>query len=157
LEKDSEVLVYFLFPVRAITLLWVFGIVSLFFTLVPTARQLGVANAAHLGGILAGILWVKLGWHHSYVPLPWEGWLERWRQRRSPSERQSGTLVAAPHKKAFWRSAAAGKTEEELSTDEFFKKEVDPILEKISAHGIHSLTTQERQILEKARSKMAKR
>jgi hypothetical protein len=34
---------------------------------------------------------------------------------------------------------------------------VDPILEKISAHGIQSLTAREREILEKARSKMAKR
>ena len=35
--------------------------------------------------------------------------------------------------------------------------EVDPILDKISAHGIQSLTSRERDILEKARSKMAKR
>jgi len=155
LEKDSEVLLYFLLPVRAITLLWVFGIVSLFFTVVPTGGQ--IANAAHLGGILAGILWVKLGWHHSYVQLPWEGWLERWRQRRSSAVGRPGnTLVTAPHRKAFWRSAATSNSDE-LSTDEFFKNEVDPILEKISAHGIHSLTTREREILERARTKMTKR
>jgi len=34
---------------------------------------------------------------------------------------------------------------------------VDPILEKISAHGIHSLTDREREILEAARNKMARR
>jgi hypothetical protein len=34
---------------------------------------------------------------------------------------------------------------------------VDPILDKISAHGIQSLTERERKILEAARSKMAKR
>jgi hypothetical protein len=34
---------------------------------------------------------------------------------------------------------------------------VDPILEKISAHGIHSLTAREREILEKARKKMTGR
>ena len=27
--------------------------------------------------MLAGIAWVKLGWHRDYVLLPWEGWLER--------------------------------------------------------------------------------
>jgi hypothetical protein len=37
------------------------------------------------------------------------------------------------------------------------KSEVDPILDKISAHGIQSLTVHEREILEKARSKMGKR
>ncbi len=164
LAKDSEVLLYFIIPVRAITLLWIFGIVSLFFTLVPfftpvsTGGQMGIAHAAHLGGIVAGILWVKLGWHQSYVQLPWEGWLERWRQRRSVLRRQPGnTLVTAPHRKAFWRSASASKPNEDLSTDEFLKTEVDPILEKISAHGIHSLTAREREVLERARSKMAKR
>ncbi|MGA3267502.1 MAG: rhomboid family intramembrane serine protease [Verrucomicrobiota bacterium] len=158
LAQDSEVLLYFIFPVRAITLLWIFGIVSLFFTLVPTGGQMGIANAAHLGGILAGIFWVKLGWHQSHVQLPWEGWLEGWRQRRSALGRRPGnTLVTAPHRKAFWRSAATTKADEEVSTDEFFKTEVDPILEKISAHGIHSLTAREREVLERARSKMGKR
>ncbi len=47
------------------------------------------------------------------------------------------------------------KSDEELSTDEFLKTEVDPILDKISAHGIQSLTAREREILEKARAKMA--
>ena len=55
----------------------------------------------------------------------------------------------------FWRSAA-NQPEEDLSTDEFVKSEVDPILDKISAHGIQSLTAREREILEKARSKMGK-
>jgi hypothetical protein len=35
--------------------------------------------------------------------------------------------------------------------------EVDPILDKIAAHGIQSLTAEERQILEQARARMAKR
>jgi hypothetical protein len=44
-----------------------------------------------------------------------------------------------------------------LSTDDFVKSEVDPILDKISAHGIQSLTAREREVLEKARAKMGKR
>ena len=50
----------------------------------------------------------------------------------------------------------AAKDEEPL-TDDFISKEVDPILDKISAHGIHSLNDRERKILEKARAVMAKR
>ena len=46
---------------------------------------------------------------------------------------------------------------EEKSADEFLESEVDPILDKISAHGIHSLTVREREILEKARKKMTSR
>jgi hypothetical protein len=56
-----------------------------------------------------------------------------------------------------FRRSAAGKPDEELPTDEFVKSEVDPILDKISAHGIQSLTAREREILEKARAKMTKR
>jgi hypothetical protein len=36
-------------------------------------------------------------------------------------------------------------------------REVDPILDKISQHGIQSLTDQERRILESARDRMAKK
>ena len=46
------------------------------------------------------------------------------------------------------------KVEEEFSTEEFVENEVNPILEKISAKGIQSLTARERQILQKAREKM---
>jgi hypothetical protein len=46
------------------------------------------------------------------------------------------------------------KPDEEFSTDEFLKNEVDPILEKISAKGMQSLTARERQILETAREKI---
>lgn len=136
LERHSQVLLFFVFPVRAITLLWAFGIISLFFTLVPTPREMGLAHAAHLGGILAGIAWVKLGWHHDHIKLPWTNWLAGFKSTRKP--------------KSVERN-------EPSSAEEFLQREVDPILEKISAHGIQSLTTREREILQKARSKMDRR
>lgn len=40
------------------------------------------------------------------------------------------------------------------SFGDFISREVDPILEKISVHGIHSLTEQERKTLEAARNRM---
>ncbi len=43
------------------------------------------------------------------------------------------------------------------SGTDFVSKEVDPILEKISKHGIQSLTSAERKILEAARKQMGKR
>jgi hypothetical protein len=45
----------------------------------------------------------------------------------------------------------------DLPEEEFISREVDPILDKISQHGIQSLTERERKILEAARNKMAKR
>lgn len=101
-----------------------------------------VAYAAHFGGMLTGICFVR-------GPF----WLANLHARRSlgrPSVRESSSAA-----RRAWRRPR--KRAEEMGATEFISREVDPILEKISAHGIHSLTAQERQILEAARNKMAKR
>jgi membrane associated rhomboid family serine protease len=146
-EQPITMLVYFVLPLTfkarwfliIEAVLSIAGLISGFFT------SGGIAHAAHLGGMLTGIAFVK-----------WSGWLARtggmWQpvaRRRSQRE-----LVKAAAQRASRRT---GSTGEELPPGEFISREVDPILEKISAHGIHSLTERERQILEAARSKMAKR
>ena len=106
----------------------------------------GIANAAHLGGILTGGFYVRL-----FIQGRWLGW--KFSSRRSTPRELAAKRAG---KGAFWHSAA-DKPSEDLDTDEFLKSEVDPILEKISAHGIHSLTAREREILENARKKMTGR
>ena len=106
-----------------------------------------IANAAHLGGILTGGFYVRL-----FIQGQWLNW-QLPARRAAPRE---FAVSRAGKKGKFWRSAT-GQPDEELSTDEFVKSAVDPILDKISAHGIQSLTDRERQILEAARHKMAKR
>jgi predicted DNA binding protein len=76
------------------------------------------------------------------VPLPWEKWFTH-KPRKASSV-------------AGFDLRSVSKEEQPLS-DDFISKEVDPILDKISAHGIHSLTDKERKILEQARAVMAKR
>jgi len=156
LERDTEVRLYFILPIRALTLLIIFAGVSLFFTLVPSPRDY-TAHAAHLGGILAGVAWVKLGWHRDFVQLPWEGWLTRWRLRNplQARQRKRELVKTASVRTARWQKPKADTGD--LPPAEFISKEVDPILDKISAHGIQSLTERERQILEAARKKMAQR
>jgi membrane associated rhomboid family serine protease len=105
----------------------------------------GIANAAHLGGILTGGFYVRL-----FIQDQWSHW--KFPLRRAVPRELVGTRAG---KNSFWRSAS-DKPDEDLSTDEFVKSEVDPILDKISKHGIQSLTERERQILEKARERMAK-
>ena len=46
---------------------------------------------------------------------------------------------------------------ERMSPDQFISVEIDPILEKISTHGMHSLSRSERKILEQGRGKIATR
>jgi membrane associated rhomboid family serine protease len=144
-EERFTLLIYFI-PVamRGKTLLWVSIALALVGILTPNS---GVANAAHLGGILTGFFYVR-----QIVQGRWH--LPQWKfpsQRNEPRE----FVAAGKGKNKFWSSTA--KTDEELSAKEFLQKEVDPILDKISAHGIQSLTANERATLEKARSQMAKR
>jgi membrane associated rhomboid family serine protease len=104
-----------------------------------------VANAAHLGGMLTGVVFIR-----QFI----QG---RWMQSGFPSGGAvPGEFIAGwVGKSSLWRSAL-DKPDEDLSTDEFVKSEVDPVLDKISKRGIQSLTERERQILEKARARMAK-
>jgi hypothetical protein len=129
--------------------LWIEGGIALVGVLGPLLRlpvfDPGVAHAAHLGGMLTGMAWVH--WRLSAPSF------EFWRPfaRRRTARRELANV--AP--KRAWRGAR--RKPEELPSAEFISREVDPILEKISAQGIHSLTERERQILEAARNKMAKR
>jgi membrane associated rhomboid family serine protease len=104
----------------------------------------GIANAAHLGGILTGGFYVRL-----FIQGQWSHW-------KFPIRRAAPRELVSTRARKGWRSAAS-PPDEDLSTDEFVKSEVDPILDKISRKGIHSLTAREREILEKARERMAKR
>jgi membrane associated rhomboid family serine protease len=110
-----------------------------------TILDTGVAHAAHLGGMLTGIAWIRL---LASPTAPFQFWRSEPR-RRTPKRESASTA------KRSWKSPR--KKPDELPAGEFISREVDPILEKISAHGIQSLTDRERQILEAARNKMAKR
>ena len=81
--------------------------------------------------------------------------MPQWRlpARRSPPREFAARRVG---KKSAWGSGPI-PPDEDLSPSEYLQKEVDPILDKISASGIQSLTQREREILEKARSRMNKR
>jgi membrane associated rhomboid family serine protease len=141
-EERFSLLIYFI-PVNMTgkTLLAVSLALAFVGMLTPYS---GIANAAHLGGILTGGFYVRL-----FIQGQWPLWKFPIR-RAAPRE----LAVKRAGKGTLWRSAADKPDDE--STDEFLKNEVDPILEKISAHGIHSLTAREREILEKARTRMAK-
>jgi len=148
LEPGRTIVFMFFFPMRAITLLKFSMAVAAFFVLVPVGG--GVAHAAHLGGFLMGV-----GYHRWILSrerrlFDWRPYADQVRSREremaTVSSRRKSVMVARP-----------APRDEELPPEEFISKEVDPILDKISAQGIHSLTDRERKILDKARSKMAKK
>jgi membrane associated rhomboid family serine protease len=143
LFPDRLLLLFFIIPIRAKYLLVICGLLTVYGLMFPEGN---IAHAAHLGGILAGIFYVQ-------YTTRWTWQWPRFRFARSSpklvkvSSRQSGG----------WARTRPAAVEDDLPAAEFLSKEVDPILDKISASGIHSLTERERRILEKARAKMAGR
>jgi hypothetical protein len=106
-----------------------------------------IAHAAHLGGMLTGIVFVRYALH----------WHWQWPRLRQTRPQPLRPLVKAPFRSSAQWGQSSARVDEDLPPEEFLSKAVDPILDKISAHGIQSLTERERRILETAREKMAGR
>lgn len=135
-------LLAFVIPINmyAKTLLRLSFAIALFFVVVPVWQ--GVAHGAHLGGLLGGMLFMHLSSLNFHLPV-----------LREKIVKHELVATSVGKRKSVWR-ANKPLIEEDLPPAEFISKEVDPILDKISAHGIHSLTKDERAILESARKKM---
>jgi rhomboid family protein len=146
-ERPLTLLLFFIIPVhmRAKFLLLFSALLALFGIAFPGDN---VAHAAHLGGMLTGLAYVRWIVHAAHPIIGWQPFRPRIRARE---------LVNVHSKKtSLWRRPKSSLVED-LPPAEFISREVDPILDKISAHGIQSLNERERQILEAARAKMAKR
>jgi membrane associated rhomboid family serine protease len=143
-DRILTLLLFFVIPVnmRARLLLLFEAAVAVIGIVFPSDN---IAHAAHLGGMLAGIGFIRYG-------LNWT-----WPTFRSGGRKPLRRLVQVHSQKAAPWGQAARNTSEDLPPDEFLSKEVDPILDKISAHGIQSLTERERRILEAATRKIGKR
>ena len=133
-DREVTLLVFFILPVslKAKYL----ALVAIAFDVVPLLQgtDLGVAHLAHLGGAAFGYLYIKqLG----YGTTPrWLAWFQNAAARLKPRPRPSPR---------------------NMSSEEFVREEVDPILDKIAREGMQSLTRRERKILESARELMQKR
>ena len=145
-ERPLMLLLFFIIPVsmRAKFLLLFSALLTVAGIAFPVDN---IAHAAHLGGILTGIVFVRYVIH----------WHWHWPRLGRPRMQPLRPLVKAPHRSSALWGQSRGGMEEDLPPDEFLSKAVDPILDKISAHGIQSLTERERRILETAREKMVRR
>lgn len=144
LAPENEILLCFVVPVKGKFFLMIAGGIALFFTIVPSDPL--VAHAAHLGGLLGGLAYVAWGIRDQGSATIWHPLTSRLRRRQ--------LVKAASVRQPAWR-ATTEPDHRELPTGDFISQEVDPILDKISAQGIHSLTERERKILEAARAKMS--
>ncbi len=145
-ERPLMLLLFFVIPInmRAKFLLLFSALLAGFGIVFPSGN---LADAAHLGGMLTGVFFVRYALH----------WHWHWPQlRRGPRPRPRRLVRVNSAGSAGWGRSKPHDFED-LPPEEFLSKEVDPILDKISAHGIQSLTARERRILEAAREKMGKR
>lgn len=149
-ERSLTLLIFFVIPVnmRAKFLLLFTGLISLFGILFPGSTG-NMANAAHLGGMLTGMFFIRYALHWT--------WTFRWPSlnRRGGEPARRLVKVSSASSARWGRAKTVGPAD--LPPDEFLSREVDPILDKISAQGIQSLTERERRILEAARERMGKR
>jgi membrane associated rhomboid family serine protease len=143
-ERTLTLLLFFVIPVslRAKFLLLFCGLLTFFGLVFPTDN---IAHAAHLGGMITGIAFVRYAIHWQWP---------RFQQRRA---RPFRPLVKVSRRESGGWGRSQAVEDEDLPPEEFLSQEVDPILDKISAHGIQSLTERERRILERAGEKMGKR
>lgn len=153
-ERQLTLLVLLIIPVSMLakTLLYISLAIAVFGLLIPTGN---IANAAHLGGLLAGIAYIRWAVQSDFLADS----LRALRPKPRPRPRELVSTEA--RKPSAWpvTKPAAKPTADhlDLPAGEFISREVDPILDKISAHGLQSLTERERKILELARAKMGKR
>ena len=145
-ERPLMLLLFFIIPVsmRAKFLLLFSALLTVFGLVFPMDN---IAHAAHLGGMLTGLVFVRYAIH----------WRWHWPRLQQPHRQPVRPLVHAQRRTSAPWSQKQESVDEDLPTDEFLSKAVDPILDKISAHGIQSLTERERRILETAREKIVRR
>ena len=150
-HREMFLLLFFVLPVR-LKLSWIFwGSFAIAIISIVIEIRSGVsdrtAHGAHLGGLLFGAFYVaalvRNGGLMRFLPgLP--------KVRFVSGDSAKGTEA---RQRGDWRMPKVVDADE-VSGEDFISQEVDPILDKISKQGIHSLTERERKILEKARSKM---
>jgi len=144
LFPDRQILLFFILPLRAKYLLILSALLALYGILRPGD---GIAHAAHLGGMFMGFFFVRYAIH----------WHWQWPRFRRPQAQATRRLVKVGTGGSGLWGRGKNDINEDMPPDEFLSREVDPILDKISAHGIQSLTARERRILEAARERMGKR
>ena len=136
---DAPIYIWGILPVKAKYLVGVLALISFFSTFDGGSGD-GIAHAAHLGGIVAGLIYLRM----SRPGGMFAGFKKAMNRRRLK-------VVQTDEQRPVVRSAAAprrrGGEEDKLLS------ELDRVLEKISTEGMSSLTPQERKLLDEVSKK----
>ncbi len=126
-HRVVTLLLFFIIPVqmKARHIAFFFGGMEILFLMGERSGS-GIARIAHLGGLLFGYLYMR---YEIYV-LDAINYCEKWIFKREAEDKVG-------HQK-----------------EDYIRKQIDPILDKIAKKGIHTLTWRERRILKKAKKKL---
>jgi membrane associated rhomboid family serine protease len=153
-QEMITAMLYFVIPVRL--RLWTLAMVLVGLSAVCAVLQatgiwdLQIANFDHLGGALAGWWFVRL-LGYGGPPVTYEHMWEE-RQRREEKRAYAGVRKRQ-------RTMDNDEPEVEmppLTKKQLIEQEIDPILDKIAAHGLESLSQEERRLLARASDQVRK-
>jgi membrane associated rhomboid family serine protease len=153
-QEMITAMLYFVIPVRL--RLWTLAMVLVGISAICAVLQatgiwdLQIANFDHLGGALAGWWFVRL-LGYGGPPVTYEHMWEE-RQRREEKRAYAGVRKRQ-------RTLDNDEPEVEmppLTKKQLIEQEIDPILDKIAAHGIESLSQEERRLLARASDQVRK-
>lgn len=127
----DRILIWGIIPIEARWLVLIMTGISIYSGITPGAGG-NIAHFAHLGGFLGGFLYLKM------------------MERRSPSAKfRKRSRPNAPKLETFSGSLERWKTIRREHLHEVNREELDRILDKISSTGIGSLTSGEREFLDR--------
>jgi|SRR5688572_15886741 membrane associated rhomboid family serine protease len=129
---DMPIYIWGIFPVKAKWLVIAFASASVLFMITPTGGN--TAHWAHLGGFAVGFIYLKFG---DMLGSPVE------KLQRFSSSRRRKLKVIPGQAQSLKREEPRRRRAEEEVLDE-----VDKVLDKISTHGMASLTPEERKLLD---------
>jgi membrane associated rhomboid family serine protease len=124
---QRQLLFFFVIPMKVKTAVIIYAIISVWGT---RSGAGSIAHITHLGGILAGFLWIRIGDQIDFM------------LRNISAFFQNSSLSQKTEYK-FERKTPKRNLDINM-------EEIDRILDKINNNGIHSLTAQERKILQNA-------
>jgi membrane associated rhomboid family serine protease len=128
---DMPIYIWGIFPVKAKWLIIAFAAASVLFMITPSGGN--TAHWAHLGGFAVGFIYIKFG---SLFGSPME------KLQRFTAKRKLKVIPGQGQALKREEPARRRRGEEEVLD------EVDKVLDKISTHGMASLTTEERKLLD---------
>jgi membrane associated rhomboid family serine protease len=144
---DRYIYLYFLIPVKV----KYFVIILIFFGVISVGGQGNVAYLAHLGGAVAGYLYILYDRRRLVSGRKNAGTFQSW-MASTPWSKPSSTAPDVVDAKVFDINESKSFEPKEKPVDT--QKQIDEILDKISRSGYQSLSEEEKKILFEASKRM---